>query len=187
MALSYAGITCQHREIFLKDKPISMLEFSAKGTVPVFITDDEVIDESLAIMHWALKQKDPDNLFYNTDNKTQVLIKELIRTCDEQFKKQLDLYKYSERHAYSEIHYRDESLWFLEDLNKLLSRTNNLVSDHISLADIAIFPFIRQYAFVNKKWFDETPFEHLQRWLDYHLSSELFTNIMQKHPLWVED
>jgi glutathione S-transferase len=186
MALSYANVTFQHREILLKDKPASMLAFSAKGTVPVFIVCEEVIDESLAIMYWSLKKNDPDKWFYYTNNKAQIMINELIESCDNRFKKQLDFYKYSDRYERSEIHYRDESLWFLEDLNKLLSRTKNLVSDQVSLADIAIFPFIRQYAFVNKTWFDEMPFQNLQRWLDYHLTSNLFTSIMQKHQLWVE-
>jgi glutathione S-transferase len=184
MALSYANIIYEHREILLKNKPASMLAYSAKGTVPVFIVDNQVIDESLAIMHWTLKQNDPDKWFYKTDIKTQLMINQLIEACDNRFKKQLDLYKYSERYEHSEIHYRDKSLWFLEDLNKLLGKNNQLVSDQISLADIAIFPFIRQYAFVNKTWFDEMPFQHLQRWLDYHLSSNLFTSIMQKYQLW---
>jgi glutathione S-transferase len=186
MALSYAQINYQHREILLKDKPASMLAFSAKGTVPVLIVNDEVIDESLSIMHWSLKQNDTDNWFYNTDNKTQVIINELIDTCDNRFKKQLDLYKYSERYEHSEVHYRDESIWFLEELNQRLSDNKYLISDDISLADMAIFPFIRQYAFVNKKWFDETPYKHLQKWLDYHISSEIFISIMKKHPLWVD-
>lgn len=178
MALAYSQIEHEHREVLLKDKPQSMLNYSSKATVPVLVIEDEVMDESLDIMLWALAQNDADRWLNNNDQL------ELIKMCDEKFKPQLDRYKYSEGYDESEEHYRNKTLWFLNMLNVRLAQQKFLISDHMSLADIAIFPFIRQYAFVNKKWFDSNDYLYLQRWLAKHLQSELFMKIMQKHQLW---
>ena len=60
MALKYAGIQVEHREIALRNKPKSMLLASPKGTVPVLCIDALILDQSLDIMRWALEQSDPD-------------------------------------------------------------------------------------------------------------------------------
>jgi len=186
MALAYANIKVEHREILLKKKPQSMLQYSPKGTVPILVVGDSVIDESLAIMQWALQHNDRDNWLLNDDRVLQKEMRELITLNDEKFKPQLDQYKYSDRHELSEENYRNQSEWFLELLNNKLSKHNYLIYQTISFADIAIFPFIRQYAFVNKTWFDQTAYSHLQKWLENHIQSSLFQSIMHKHPLWVD-
>jgi glutathione S-transferase len=178
MALAYAQIEYEHREILLKDKPISMLNYSAKGTVPVLVVGAHIIDESLDVMRWALQQNDPDEWLKNNHQF------ELIKKCDTKFKPQLDKYKYSDRFECSETHYRSASLWFLIELNNCLAQHKYLMSDSLSLADIAIFPFIRQFSFVNKKWFDGNEYRYLQNWLEALLESTLFIKIMQKHQLW---
>lgn len=184
MALRYSEINWQHREILLKNKPKSMLDYSAKGTVPVLIVGDRIIDESLDVMKWALSQKDNDNWLLNDDQKLQKEMFELIQNCDNKFKAQLDNYKYSTSRPLSETQYREGSLWFLQLLDERLSEHKFLISSQVCLADISIFPFIRQYAFVNKKWFDETDYVKLQNWLENWLKSDLFLSIMQKHSLW---
>jgi glutathione S-transferase len=178
MALKYSQIDCQQREILLKDKPPSMLNYSSKGTVPVLIVGDLIIDESIEIMLWALARSDQDN-WLQDDSQF-----DLIQLCDEKFKAQLDAYKYSDRYELSEKEYRNISLWFLEKLEQKLSVNDFLMSKNIALADCAIFPFIRQWAFVNKKWFDESHFTFLQKWLNNWLESDLFLSIMHKYPLW---
>ena len=50
MALAYANINLELREVVLRDKPPSMLQASSKGTVPVLLFDDKVIDESFEVM-----------------------------------------------------------------------------------------------------------------------------------------
>ena len=186
MALAYANIKVEHREILLKKKPQSMLQYSPKGTVPVLVVGDSVIDESLAIMHWALEHNDRDNWLLNDDRVLQKEMRELITLNDEKFKPQLDHYKYSDRHELSEESYRNQSEWFLELLNNKLSKQYYLIGKKITMADIAIFPVIRQYAFVNKTWFDQTAYCHLQKWLENHIQSSLFQSIMHKHSLWVD-
>jgi glutathione S-transferase len=178
MALAYAQVDYQHREIMLKDKPQSMLNYSAKATVPVLIINDRVVDESLDIMLWAMAQNDVDGWMQ------EYPLLELIQLCDEKFKPQLDKYKYADRYEHSAEYYRQQIMWFLSLLDRRLATNKQLFSDRISLADVAIFPFIRQCAFVDKPWFDNTEFKNLQSWLTGHLHSELFISVMKKLPLW---
>jgi len=184
MALAYADIDYQHREILLNDKPQSMLSYSTKGTVPVLIVSNKVVDESLEVMYWALEQSDTAGWLSNGLNNDKQ--GELIEQCDDTFKTQLDCYKYSDRYALTQVEYRQQALWFLQILEKKLNKNQFLFGNKISLADIAIFPFIRQFAFVNKQWFDDTDYHSLQTWLDFHLNSKLFQSIMVKHSLWCD-
>ena len=178
MALAYAGIQCELRELVLKDKPADMLKHSPKGTVPVLITSKgQVIDESLDVMLWALAQHDPDNwLLKNAQNRA------LIKLNDHQFKPLLDRYKYADRHPeFTERQHRELTIPFIENLNDALKKQTHLTGDQLSLADIALFPFIRQYAFVDKDWFNQLPFNKLQQWLNHLLNSDLFNQVMKKY------
>lgn len=183
MALAYAGIECELRELMLRDKPTDMLQHSPKGTVPVFITENgQVIDESLDLMLWALSQSDPNDWLLNRNNSLK-----LIAENDQQFKPLLDRYKYADRHPeLNEIEHRDKTLPFIESLNERLVASQFLISQQITLADVALFPFIRQYAFVEKTWFDQLPYSALQNWLQCFLDSTLFTRIMPKFKLYNE-
>ncbi len=181
MALAYAGIELELREILLKDKPQDMLNHSPKGTVPVVITsDDKVVDESLDVMYWALEQNDPDNWQRCHANGI-----ELIQSHDNDFKPLLDKYKYADRNKeLSESEHRNNTLSFIKQLNLMLIESPYLAGQKLSICDIAIFPFIRQYAMVNKQWFDEQPYPALQTWLSVLLDSELFKSIMKKYKLY---
>ncbi len=181
MALAYAGIRLELRELMLKDKPADMLKHSPKGTVPVLITQEgQVIDESLDVMHWALEHNDSDDWLQELNTSI-----ELIKFNDHQFKPLLDRYKYADRHPQlTEEQHRDNSLSFIIELEALLQQNNYLLANKIRLADIAIFPFIRQYALVNKTWFDQLPHKNLQRWLDTLLNSHLFQQVMPKFKLY---
>lgn len=185
MAIHYSQIPVEQREIVLKHKPKSMLQASAKGTVPVLVlTDGTVIDESRDIMGWALAQNDPDS-WYTEDKET--LISSLIDMNDEKFKPYLDKYKYSVRYPdYPSEVYRSKAEVYLQKLDNLLSESKYLVSDSVSLADIAIFPFIRQFAFVDKQWFDQTAYDNLKQWLNEFINSPEFIEIMLKHEPWQE-
>ncbi len=180
MALAKAGITLELREILLKDKPQDMLDHSPKGTVPTLITaSGEVIDESLDLMYWALEQNDADN--WLTDNG---IGSQWIDACDNHFKTLLDKYKYADRHPeLSESEHRKKTLPFINTLNEQLNKSTYLTGSKLSIADIAIFPFIRQYAMVDKQWFDTQPYPALQRWLAELLDSKLFSSIMKKYKL----
>jgi len=176
----------EHREILLKDKPKSMLALSPKGTVPVLAVGDVVLDESLDVMLWALKQNDPNN--WLCDETTLNEMPGLISQADGEFKKKLDIYKYSSRHGVGEGEKaKEEALLFLSILEKRLEETDQLFGNKISLADMAIFPFVRQFAGVDRAWFDTLPMPSLLKWLKGHVESDLFLSIMKKHELWSDN
>src|SRR5690554_369516 len=180
MAIAVSDYRCELREIILKDKPEAMLKASPKGTVPVLILENgTVIDESLAIMLHVLQLNDSQNwLLYKADSLS------LIEEYDIRFKPLLDRYKYHV--GYPELSFdehRDNTLPYLIALNQKLENSDHLLGDNIQLADIAIMPFIRQYAFVDKQWFDQQDWPALQDWLHKHLNSSLFKRIMPKFKL----
>jgi glutathione S-transferase len=179
MALSYAKIDYEQHEVDLKNKPLDLLKASPKGTVPVLILENgRVLDESVDIIKWALKQSDPEGwLTRESEPKGD----ELIHLNDSQFKPILDNYKYPQNSEKKDPdYYRDEAKSYLDQLNLVLTKQKFLLADHISFADIAIFPFIRQFYMVDKGWFAESDYKFLQAWLNYFLNSALFIAVMQK-------
>lgn len=181
MALRYAGVPVEIVEVSLKDKPAQMLALSPKGTVPVLNADGVVIDESLQIMRWALAQNDPDDCLLGGDSFAALWMEKLIEGNDQIFKSALNRYKYAERYPEQPMEaYRAEGALFLQKLDELLEGREYLLADHPSLADIALLPFIRQFAHVDREWFAQTPYVRLQAWLQRLLESELFISIMKK-------
>lgn len=181
MALRYAGVAVNIVEVSLKAKPAEMLALSSKGTVPVLSVDGQVIDESLAIMHWALAQNDPQDWLLKDDPVGQQLITELIEENDQVFKVHLNRYKYAERYPEQPMTvYRAEGEVFLRRLDELLEGRDYLLAEHPSLADVALMPFVRQFAHVDREWFGQSPYHRLQAWLQRFLESELFTDVMRK-------
>ena len=182
MALLSSQIPVELREVLLRDKPASMLNYSAKGTVPVLvITDAQVIDESRDIIVWALQQNDPEQLL----RADQLSLNQLIDQNDGDFKANLDRYKYADRYPEkSQLEYRREGEKFLALLEQRLSTHAYLIDNQPSMADIAILPFIRQFALVDKTWFDGSQYRHLQRWLNTFLTLPMFERCMQKQAPW---
>lgn len=177
MALRYSGVPVEIVEVSLKAKPAEMLAISPKGTVPVLDAGGLVIDESLEIMRWALAQNDPQGWLLGGDSR----IAELIETNDQVFKVHLNRYKYAERYPEQPMEvYRAEGARFLQNLDELLEGRDYLLTDHPCLADIALLPFVRQFAHVDREWFAQTPYVRLQAWLQRFLESDLFTAIMKK-------
>lgn len=181
MALRYSGVAVNIVEVSLKAKPAEMLALSSKGTVPVLSFDGQVIDESLAIMHWALAQSDPQDWLLKDDPVGQQLIAELIEENDQVFKVHLNRYKYAERYPKQPMaFYRAEGEVFLRRLDELLEGRDYLLAAHPSLADVALMPFVRQFAHVDREWFGQSPYHRLQAWLQRFLESELFIGVMVK-------
>lgn len=183
MALCYSQIVFELREISLRDKPASMLAISPKGTVPVLqLPDGHVIDESLDIMLWALAQNDPAG-WCNENDRAQML--DLIHQNDTEFKSALDRYKYPSRYVDVDVAYeRDRAMIFFAVLAARLPAHRFLFSDNLSLADVAIFPFVRQFARHEGERFAEIVDPRLQKWLSALMHMPLFFRIMEKYPLW---
>lgn len=185
LALQTSGISVEIREIKLQNKPEELLQSSSKGTVPVLVLNsEEVLDESLDIIWWALKINDPKNwLAKGQIDKTE--INKILTILEYDFKQNLDKYKYPNR--YTNINkklYRDKNLKFLNYLNYLLKKNKALNCSHLSMIDYAIFPFIRQFRNVDEEWFDTLDLAFLKKWLYQIIDSKQFLSIMKKYQLW---
>lgn len=184
LALHVSEVDYEHREVLLRDKPAEMLAASAKGTVPVFITDTgEVLEESLDVALWALSRHDPHGWLDGYDAALTAL-------NDGPFKTHLDRYKYASRYEENtkrgdvNLSHRSKAEVILNQLNQKLERNSYLTGSEQNFTDISIFPFIRQFAAVEPKWWNSTDFAALRDWLTRHVESDLFKNIMKKHPQW---
>jgi len=183
LALLSCRIKCELREVVLRNKPQQMVNISPKATVPVLeLVDGTVIDESRDIIIWAIKTNDPNQWHPHLKE-----MGELVKINDNQFKTHLDKYKYSSRNPeLSKNAHRENCDFYLKLINEKLKVSNFLSADKQTITDISIFPFLRQFAFVDKSYFDKLPYPHLQKWLQYHLQSKLFQNIMTKYDPWHE-
>jgi glutathione S-transferase len=191
MALFTSGQTCELREVVLRDKPPEMIAASPKATVPVLIdTDGTVFEESLDIMHWALARNDPAG-WLTPELGDHAEMDRLVARIDGPFKQHLDRYKYANRYIQENdgagvdpVHHRGGALAILADLDDRLSRSDYLFGRRMSLADVAIAPFVRQFANTDADWFAAQPLPHLQTWLSSILASALFAGVMRKYPRW---
>lgn len=181
LALGVSGAVCAVREVVLKDKPPELVAASPKGTVPVLVTPEgKVIDESLDIMCWALARTDPEAWLAPGD-----VMWPLIAENDGPFKRHLDRYKYPGRHANADpLQHRAEAMAFVTGLEDRLAASGWLFGSKPSLADAAIFPFVRQFAATDADWFAAQPVPVVHRWLDRQLKSPLFKQVMTKWPQW---
>ncbi len=185
MAIASAGIEVELREVVLKNKPQALLDISAKATVPVLqIAEQQLLDESLEIMDWALTMSDV-NSWQGVGQQQEVQVQSLIDWNDNEFKYYLDRYKYADRYPeHSPENYRIKAETFLAELESRLRNQAYLCGDSAGLADVAIFPFIRQFAMVDKAWFDSNDYPKLRHWLYQWLETSLFSGIMKKYPAW---
>lgn len=185
VALCYARQEVWLREIVLRDKPLEMLEISPKATVPVLqLPDGQVIDQSLDVMRWALAQHDPAQ-WWPQDATAQQQIMHLITSNDGAFKTALDRYKYPTRYVgVVALEQRAQGEVFLSALDQRLQQHHYLIGDQISLADAAIFPFVRQFAQVDPVWFAQTDYAALRAWLAAWLDSRWFGQAMTKFAQW---
>lgn len=181
LALAASETSVEHREVLLRDKPAEMLAASPKGTVPVLVlSDGQVIEESLDIMRWALDRNDPSGWLAPDEAMFG-----LVAINDGPFKQALDRYKYPNRYPGEDAQEnRARGLEILTTLEARLARSAFLCGEAMSLADAAIFPFVRQFAHTDRDWFAAQDLPHLQAWLAAHLASPIFRAIMQKHPVW---
>jgi glutathione S-transferase len=188
LALHASAVVHEHREVVLKNKPAHMLDLSPKGTVPVLWVPDpdggQVLEQSLDIMRWALRQHDPLNWLPATDAALDETLA-LIAHNDGPFKHHLDRYKYPNRSGLCDGHAdRDRAALWLTTLDSRLQIQPFLAGGHFGLADAAIAPFVRQFAHTNPGWFAAQPWCALAAWLSHFEASDMFIAIMQKHEPW---
>ena len=183
LALAVAGIEVDLREVVLRRKPVAMLARSPKGTVPVLVlADGTVLDESIDVMRWALTQRDPAGWLSADPDRTQALIAE----ADGPFKHALDRYKYPDRYPDDPPadHWARAAAILDGWDERLTTHGGQLLGAEPCLADMALFPFVRQFAAVDRDRWAAAPWAALQAWLQHHLESPLFQRIMSKRPAW---
>lgn len=185
LAVAVSGQYCELREVVLRAKPAELLAASPKGTVPVLVLPDgKVIDQSLDIMHWALTQRDPEQ-WLTPDRGSSTDMASLIQQCDGPFKSDLDRYKYPDRYENTNaLAHRAAGAEYLMELDRRLQGQDHLFGARRSLADMAIAPFVRQFAHVDMAWFEAQPWPALIRWLEAFLADTRFAQIMEKYAAW---
>lgn len=187
MALWVAGVEVELREVVLRDKPNEMIKASSKATVPVLVLEcGKVIDESHDIMLWALQQNDPENWLSPEEGSLSEMLA-LIEACEQDFKPHLDRYKYANRYDdVDPLEHRGKAERFLSRLEARLEGRDFLFGSRRALADMALAPFIRQFANTDRSWFDRAPYPNVQRWLAAFLEADAFTGVMSKYKKWEE-
>jgi len=186
LALKLANIQCELREVRLNNKPKHMLEVSPKGTVPILILEDKVIDESIDIINWVLDQ---NNIFEGNISSEQIITTEaIIDTFDNKFKYHLDRYKYSNRYENVDKKFHQKKCFdILIDVEKLISNENWFFGNELNKLDISILPFLRQFRIADPDWFDslkEIP--KIQKLLYNFLESNYLKQIMVNYKTWDE-
>ena len=182
MAIILSSKQCELREILLKKKPKEMLEVSPKGTVPVLHLGNQVLDESLDIIEWAMQSRsDEVHSFLKAEKE---MSNDLIQLFDTKFKHHLDRYKYASRHGTNAGDHQNKCLLILNALDTKIEPNPWIFGNMVSLLDISILPFIRQCKIANPDWFMSQDFKKTIALLDYFESSELFDKAMKKFSLW---
>ena len=191
MAIVVSAQSVELREVVLRNKPPEMVAASPKATVPVLIDiDGAILDESLDIMFWALERNDPQNWLWPEQGDTQQVL-ELVAEIDGPFKQHLDRYKYSARYGAENngqgvdpAWHREAALTTLRGLDDRLTKSRFMFGQHLTLADVAIAPLIRQFAHTDMRWFAGQPLAKLQHWLEVIIASDLFGAAMRKYAPW---
>jgi glutathione S-transferase len=181
MALAAANSVVELREVLLKDKPADLTAVSPKATVPVLVLPNgQILEESLDIIDWALNQSDPLHWARGRAGAT-----DWVQRCDGELKMWLDRYKYADRFPEASAeHYRQKAEQTLQHMENAFEAHRWLGGVSASVADVAVFPFVRQFAAVEPQWWTQAPYPKVRAWLEYWLDSTLFASVMEKYPRW---
>lgn len=187
LAIAASGQQCELREVVLRDKPAALLQASPKGTVPVLVLPDgAVLEQSLDIMHWALARNDPQH-WLHADPAQARAMQALVAECDGAFKQALDRTKYPQRYPGEDPTLpRQRAEDWLAGLEQRLAAGGFLFGPQARWADMAILPFVRQYAGIDTERWQAQPWPHLRYWLAQWQDSALFAQVMRKAPAWAE-
>ena len=184
LVLKVCEISVLLREIELSDKPQCMIAISSKATVPILKLPNKILDQSMDIIFWALSYNDPCNIL-NGWMVDKEYSEYFLDSLDNEFKNNLDRYKYSSRYKLEEeILHRNKGLLWIEELEKKLKNSEYLSGDKKGIFDYISFPFIRQYRIADTDWFDRCDLPNVQKWLSEFEQSPLFQYVMKKMPIW---
>ena len=187
-ALLICEIKVEIREVDLKNKPLEFLKKSRTKTVPILLKrNNEVIEESLDIIIWALSESKKEKIktFYIPATKKEEIL-EIIFENDNGFKYHLDRFKYSTRFNDKEEEYHFlEATKFIKKWNKKLTDSKWLFGDNPSIADWSIWPFVRQFKIACESKKKTNYFgDPIKEWLEIFETHEYFKKLMHKYNHW---
>ncbi|WP_438467113.1 glutathione S-transferase [Marinomonas sp. PE14-40] len=184
-ALSLLNIKVEIREVVLRNKPEALLRLGGRSSVPQMICEQGVrYPESMDIIRWAMARKQNANIYSKPQERE---IAAWLFQTDHRFKFWLDKYKYADRHPdFSQEYYRSQGERFLRRLESKLSKQAFLLGDEMSMADVLVFPFIRQFRGVDNTWFDQSQYTSVKLWLNQIIEDKTFEKVMIKLPPWQE-
>jgi glutathione S-transferase len=111
-----------------------------------------------------------------------------VKICDQEFKLNLDRYKYPNRYDLADGNaHREQGAVYIKQLEERLSQTANLMGSSWTWVDAAIAPFVRQFARTDRTWFDEQAWPAVQKWLEIFEQSPEFQAVMHKYKVWHHD
>ena len=184
LILRTCNVKVMLREIELKDKPMELLQASPKATVPVLVLPNQILEQSMDIIFWALSIRDPHNIMVSW-NADKTASEQFLKLLDGDFKHHLDRYKYAARFEPKDKNFhRDLAMLWIEIIEVRLSEKPYLSGKTIGIFDYIYFPFIRQFRIADPNWFDSQKLPNLHKWLSQFLESDLFKQVMQKMPIW---
>lgn len=184
LAIAVSGQRVELREIVLRDKAPEFLEASPSASVPCLKQGEDVLDESLDIMLWALRLNDPED-WLAPENVDLDGMLALVGKCDGPFKRHLDRYKYDSRYEDADrLIERAGASRFIGELNDRIEPGGWLFGTRPSLADFAILPFVRQFANTDRAWFDSQDWIPVRSWLTAFEGSPMYLEIMDKYAKW---
>ncbi len=201
LALAASGQACELREVVLRDKPAALLAASPKGTVPVLVLPgggdgeggDTVIDQSLDIMRWAMQRSDPGRWLQPSTGEPLQAMLDLVAACDGTFKQALDRCKYPGRYPDLEAGTPGNAAawataegWIAQALESRLATRDWLFGSHATLADMAVAPFVRQFAGIDAARWEAGAWPRTRQWLAGWQALPLFDAVMDKYPAWRE-
>lgn len=183
--LSLLNIKVEIREVVLRNKPEALLRLGGRSSVPQMICEQGVrYPESMDIIRWAMARKQNANIYSKPQERE---IAAWLFQTDHRFKFWLDKYKYADRHPdFSQEYYRSQGERFLRRLESKLSKQAFLLGDEMSMADVLVFPFIRQFRGVDNTWFDQSQYTSVKLWLNQIIEDKTFEKVMIKLPPWQE-
>lgn len=186
--LSLLNINVEIREVTLKNKPAALLELGGRSTVPQLICEKGVrYPESMDIIRWAMAKHQSKQTSPSYSEVEERAITAWLFQTDHRFKYWLDKYKYADRHpSFSQAYYRSQGERLLRRLELKLTHRAYLLGDNMTIADVLVFPFIRQFRGVDQTWFDQSQYNNVKRWLMEIIEAETFAKVMVKLPAWQE-
>lgn len=181
MTLHEKGIVFETREEKWGAFSQELKEKHPEAKVPVLVHGDTVIYESAIITEY-IEDAFPQKPLLSQRPEQRAQMRLWTYWCNHVFKPHVDHYKYGTARSNTEdVEQAPENLRMdLEKLEHTLTQQAFLLGDSLSLADIHVFPFLRQLNKVNPRLASLEDCPATLRWLEKILARPAFAKTMEK-------